>query len=209
MRQTISGLVAAVAVVAASAAPAMACGLKSACGRAMCRRRSIRAATAAAAAGYERLPDPVQQYHAAGIRCSSIITSIRARPIPVPAISRPIRSIGKTRVSGWRGYHHRHHYYGYHHPYYHHWHAHHGFYGYHGHITASRYGYAHASRIAMAMAIASTCCAATTDRHYPIEFGARSHPASGRFVSSRECLSPSGQAGWRRYRAPAPRRWRR
>ena len=63
MRQTISGLVAAIAVVAASAAPAMACGGGlfgspcSPCGQAY---------VSPCAQGYwahERLPDPVQQYH--------------------------------------------------------------------------------------------------------------------------------------------------
>ena len=61
MRQTISGLVAAIVVVTASAAPAMACGLFgsscSPCGWAY---------VSPCAQGYwahERLPDPVQQYH--------------------------------------------------------------------------------------------------------------------------------------------------
>jgi hypothetical protein len=63
MRRTISGLVAAIAVVAASAAPAMACGGGlygspcSPCGQAY---------VSPCAQGYwahERLPDPEQQYH--------------------------------------------------------------------------------------------------------------------------------------------------
>jgi hypothetical protein len=69
MRQTISGLVAAIAVVTASAAPAMACGLFgsscSPCGRAYV---SPCAQTYSCNSGcgrwaHERLPDPVQQYH--------------------------------------------------------------------------------------------------------------------------------------------------
>jgi hypothetical protein len=48
MRQTISGLIAAIAVVTASAAPAMACG----------RGGGLHEGCAA----YERLPDPEQQY---------------------------------------------------------------------------------------------------------------------------------------------------
>ena len=85
MRQTISGLVAAIAVVAASAVPAMACGVQDGARRAaglcqrraaagLCRRpRSIPAATAAAAgpmsgcpircSSIKRQPDPVQQYY--------------------------------------------------------------------------------------------------------------------------------------------------
>ena len=65
MRQMISGLVAAVAVMAA--APAMACGY-SACWQppvyvAPVAATAIRAATPAAAGSHERLPDPVQQYY--------------------------------------------------------------------------------------------------------------------------------------------------
>ena len=65
MRQTISGLVAAIAVVAASAAPAMACG----CSKPRAGRIYIPAPvysgcnTGCGGWGYERLPDPVQQYY--------------------------------------------------------------------------------------------------------------------------------------------------
>jgi hypothetical protein len=76
MRQTISGLVAAIAVVTASAAPAMACGLFggscSPCGRAYvspCAQTCVptyRYSGCNRGCGgwaHERLPDPVQQYH--------------------------------------------------------------------------------------------------------------------------------------------------
>ncbi len=77
MRQTISGLVAAVALVAASAVPAMACGLFqsscSPCGGAAyvspCAQAYVPPApvytgcSLCGGASYERLPDPVQQYY--------------------------------------------------------------------------------------------------------------------------------------------------
>ncbi len=77
MRQTISGLLAAVAVVSASAAPAMACGGGffqgcSTCGQAYvepCAQTYVPAYTYSGCYtgcggwwGYDRLPDPVQQY---------------------------------------------------------------------------------------------------------------------------------------------------
>lgn len=70
MRQTISGLVAAIAVVTVSAVPAMACGFSS------CVQPQVYVAPVAPVFGYsgcntgcgwarERLPDPVQQYYPA------------------------------------------------------------------------------------------------------------------------------------------------
>jgi hypothetical protein len=78
MRQMISGLVAAVAVMAASAVPAMACGgglfqsSCSPCGQTYvdpCAQSYVAAPiytgcnTGCGGWGYERLPDPVQQYY--------------------------------------------------------------------------------------------------------------------------------------------------
>ncbi len=76
MRQTISGLVAAIAVMAASSAPAMACGgLFDSCGGcgyvSPCAQTYVPAYTyggcntGCGGWGFERLPDPVAQYHAA------------------------------------------------------------------------------------------------------------------------------------------------
>ena len=64
MRQMISGFVAAIAVVAASAAPAMACGWYggSCYGPAYTYWGCY--GGCAGWAAFERLPDPVQQYHA-------------------------------------------------------------------------------------------------------------------------------------------------
>jgi hypothetical protein len=65
MRQMISGLVAAIAVVGASAAPASACGLfQSTCGAAYVAPVYSGCNTGCGGGwGYERLPDPVQQYY--------------------------------------------------------------------------------------------------------------------------------------------------
>ena len=82
MRQTISGLVAAIAVVTASAAPALACGgglfggSCSPCGMAYvspCAQTYVPAYTYSGCntgcgwLGFDRLPDPVEQYHAAPV----------------------------------------------------------------------------------------------------------------------------------------------
>ena len=84
MRQTNSGLVAAFAVMTAGAAPAMACGgglfqgSCSPCGQAYvepCAQPQVYVAPApvysgcnTGCGGYERLADPVTQYHAAPVR---------------------------------------------------------------------------------------------------------------------------------------------
>src|ERR1700676_3959810 len=68
MRQTISGLVAAMAVVAASAAPAMACGWASPCAQTYAPAYTYGGCnTGCGGWGYERLPDPDVQYHAAPV----------------------------------------------------------------------------------------------------------------------------------------------
>ena len=83
MRQTISGLVAAIAVVTASAAPALACGgglfggSCSPCGTAYvspCAQTYVPAYTYSGCNtgcgwwGFDRLADPVEQYHAAPVQ---------------------------------------------------------------------------------------------------------------------------------------------
>ena len=107
MRKMISGLVAAVAVMAA--APAMACGYSG------CWQPQVYVAPVATYGysgcnscgggwGYgggwsyrERLPIPWTSMDIAAMRRSNITTSTRARPIAVPATSRRARSIGKAR----------------------------------------------------------------------------------------------------------------
>jgi hypothetical protein len=151
MRQMISGLVAAVALVAVSAVPAAACGLLqggcSPCNP--CAQPQVYVAPQPvysgcnSCGGYrERLPDPVQQYEEA--------------PAPVPqqyyyvdqgpSYSGP-GNYAPYPVYREGGYHHRS-YYGYGHHHYRHWHAHTGYrYGYaphHGYAPRAygpRYGY--------------------------------------------------------------------
>jgi hypothetical protein len=62
MRQTISGLVAAIAIVAASAAPAMACGWFAPCGGYVVAP-FYSGCNFGCGWAFERLPDPVQQYY--------------------------------------------------------------------------------------------------------------------------------------------------
>ena len=157
MRQTISGLVAAVAVMTAGAAPgfglrlhlvlAMRTGICQPLRPGLCADRvgtgcnSCAAAGAAAMSGWPSRPRNITR-PCRITRPRNITTSIRARPIPVPAMFAPYPAYQENAVSGWGGYsalatttRYRHHGYGYapHH------------YGYHATATVSR-------------------CAVTTDR---------------------------------------------
>jgi hypothetical protein len=134
MRQTISGLVAAIAVVAASAVPAMACGLfDSGCG-APCTPCGQSYAPAPVYSGcdsgcggpasYERLPDPVQQYYYVN----------QGPTYTGPGDFAPYPSYQEGSVSGWNGYRHHAYHYGYGSGGY----AGAAMYGYHAH---SHYGY--------------------------------------------------------------------
>ena len=162
MRQTISGLVAAIAVMS-SAAPAMACGATAHAGaRVYVAPVAIYSYSAHAGCGgwvHERLPDPEQQYYYVN-QGPTYTGPGNFAPCPVyqeelglrlsPA--RQLLSRPRAALLSWR----------------------------------------------------SVCCAATTD--FAIQLKA-SAP-----VRIREralfMFSPSGQAGWRRYRARAPRHWR-
>jgi hypothetical protein len=155
MRQMISGLVAALAVVAASAVPAAACGLFqggcSPCGQAYvspCAQPQVYVAPQPvysgcnSCGGYrERLPDPVQQYEDAPAPVQQQYYYVDQGPSysgPGNYAPRPVYREG--------GYHHRS-YYGYGHHHYRPWHAHTGYhYGYahHGYAPRAygpRYGY--------------------------------------------------------------------
>ncbi len=93
MRQTISGMVAAVAVMMTmGAAPAMAC--YSGCAPASGLRRP---GTGLRATRLRRLAAAAGPASGCPIRCTSIITSTRARPIPARATGRRVRSIRKPR----------------------------------------------------------------------------------------------------------------
>ena len=147
MRQTISGLVAAIAVVAASAAPAMACG-ETPCGQIYIPAPVYSGCyTGCGGWGYERLPDPVQQYYSVEQYPVHQYYYVNQGPTFTGSGDfAPYPVYREGGVSGWRGYHHPH-YYGYHHHHsYHYGYApHHGYYashhdgyGYRGH-TLRRY----------------------------------------------------------------------
>ena len=113
MRQTISGLVAAIAVM--TAAPAYACGGWYGGGCAPC------AYVSPCGAAYERLPDPEVQYHSAPLAQPQYYYVDQGPTYTGPGDIAPRRVYREGGVYGWRGYHHRrHHYatpyrYGYHH----------------------------------------------------------------------------------------------
>jgi hypothetical protein len=128
MRQMISGLVAAVAVMAAGDAPAMACG-EIPCGPVYVPAPVYSGCYSGCGWAYERLPDPVQQYYYVN----------QGPTYTGPGNFAPYPVYREGPVYGWHGYRHRPYYHGYrYHGHYHHWH-HHGFYGYSGHHTG--YGY--------------------------------------------------------------------
>jgi hypothetical protein len=142
MRQTISGLVAAIAVVAASAAPAMACG-ETPCGQIYIPAPVYSGCyTGCGGWGYERLPDPVQQYYSVEQYPVHQYYYVNQGPTYTgPGDFAPYPVYREGGVSGWRGYHHHHSYhYGYapHHGYYAPHMSHHDGYGYRGH-TLRRY----------------------------------------------------------------------
>jgi hypothetical protein len=121
MRQTISGLVAAIAVVAASAVPAMACGggglfqsSCSPCGQTYspCEQPQVYVAPAPAYSdcnsgcggwAQERLPDPVHQYYYAD----------QGPTYSGPGNFAPLPSYQESAVSGWGAYRHHPYHYGY------------------------------------------------------------------------------------------------
>jgi hypothetical protein len=124
MRQMISGLVAALAVMAAGAAPAMACG-ETPCGQVYIPAPVYSGCdTGCGGWAYERLPDPVQQYYYVD----------QGPTYTGPGNFAPYPVYREGRVYGWHGYRHHPYYYGYRgHAHFHHWHAYHGYYGYPGH----------------------------------------------------------------------------
>jgi hypothetical protein len=132
MRQTISGLVAAFAVIAAGVVPAKACDY----GCAPCNPCG---GYVQPYAGYERLPNPEVQYHHP-VAPPQYYYVEQGPTYTGPGDFAPRRVYREEGIYGW-GYHHRHHY-GYHayRPYpwhHHHWHS----YGYHyrPHVLHSYY----------------------------------------------------------------------
>jgi hypothetical protein len=128
MRKTISGLVAAFAVIAAGATPANACDSCSPCGYVSpCGTAYVQPYAA-----YERLPNPDVQYHSAPIAQPQYYYVEQGPTFTGPGDIAPRRFYQEQGVSGW-GYRHHHHHHGYHH----HWHQ----YGYHHqpHVLHSYY----------------------------------------------------------------------
>ena len=150
MRQMISGLVAALAVVAASAVPAAACGLfQGGCSpcdpcaqpQAYVAPQPVYSGCNGCGGYRERLPDPVEQYEEAPAPVQQQYYYVDQGPTysgPGNYAPRPVYREG--------GYHHS--YYGYSHHHYRPWHAHTGYrYGYAPHrgyaprAYGPRYGY--------------------------------------------------------------------
>ena len=122
MRQTISGLVAAIAVVTASAAPAMACGgglfggACSPCGEVYVRPCAQAYVPTLGYSGcyggcwtHERLPDPDRQYHLS-YRLPQYYYVNQGPTYTGPGDFAPYPTYQEGAVSGWDGYRHRPHY---------------------------------------------------------------------------------------------------
>jgi len=136
MRQTISGLVTAIAVMVASAAPAMACGWASPCAQTYVPAYAYGGCnTGCGGWGYARLPDPVQQYHS--VNPVQQYYYVNQGPTYTgPGNFAPYPTYHETAISAWSGYRHRH------------WHTHTYRYGYAPRFYAShrhslRYGMPH------------------------------------------------------------------
>ncbi len=124
MRHTISGLVAAIAVVTVSAAPALACGgglFGSSCSPCGTGYVSPCAQTAHAHSGcntgcggwgYERLSDPALQYHTAPVHHQYYYVN-QGPTYTGPGAFAPYRTYQEGAVSGWGAYRHRPYHYGY------------------------------------------------------------------------------------------------
>jgi hypothetical protein len=124
MRQMISGVVAALAVIVAGAAPASACdGGCSPCGY-----------VSTCGATYERLPDPYVQYRSAPVAAVPQYYYVDQGPTYTgPGDFAPRRVYREDDVYGWRPHYHWRHHYSYERRWYPHRHFH--------HYSAYRYGY--------------------------------------------------------------------
>src|ERR1700678_4035563 len=125
MRKTISGLVAAFAVVAAGISPALACDY----GCAPCNPCGgyVQPYT-----GYERLPNPEVQYHHP-VAPPQYYYVEQGPTYTGPGDFAPRRVYREEGIYGW-GYHHR-----YHHHWHHHWMPQHYGYHYRPHVLHSYY----------------------------------------------------------------------
>lgn len=101
MRQTISGLAAAIAVMTAGAAPAMACGgglFQGSCSP--CGTEYVSPCAQIYLPGYERLPDPMQQYYAAPVRHQYYYVN-QGPTFTGPGAFAPYPTYEEGAVSGW------------------------------------------------------------------------------------------------------------
>jgi hypothetical protein len=103
MRQTISGLIAAIAVM--TAAPAFACGGYGGC--------SPCGYVSTCGGVYERLPDPVVQYQAAPVALPQYYYVDQGPTYTGPGNFAPRRVYREEGISDWRAYHRRVHHYRY------------------------------------------------------------------------------------------------
>jgi hypothetical protein len=152
MRQTISGLIAAAAMLAASAAPAMACGWGYPCGQVYAPIYSGCGTCGGwgyGGWGFERLPDPAAQYGRYSTALPQYYYVNQGPTYTGPGEFAPYPTYQEAAGSGWAGYGYAPSYYGYYGAahvagpvvYRYHGHAWHGYRGY-GHWHHSvRYGY--------------------------------------------------------------------
>jgi hypothetical protein len=125
MRQTISGLIGAFAVITAGVAPALACDTGcSPCGPCGGYVQPY--------AGYERLPNPGVQYHHP-VAPPQYYYVEQGPTYTGPGDFAPRRVYREEGIYGW-GYHHR-----YHHHWHHHWMPQHYGYHYRPHVLHSYY----------------------------------------------------------------------
>jgi hypothetical protein len=122
MRQTISGLIAAIAVVAAGTVPASACGLiETGCGPVVVA--PVYSGCDPCGAGYERLPDPEVQYGYTNAPLHQYYYAEQGPTYSGPGDFAPYRVYRESAVGVWSAYSHPYHYgyhphmYGYHHGY--------------------------------------------------------------------------------------------
>jgi hypothetical protein len=145
MRQTITGLLAAIAVM--TAAPAFACGGLltggcSPCGGYVspCAQTYVQpysGCNTGCGGGYERLPDPEVQYQST-VAPPQYYYVDQGPTYTGPGDFAPRRVYREEGISGWRPYHHHRHY-GYEGG----WHAHRHFHSWHHEAATYHYGYHH------------------------------------------------------------------
>ena len=124
MRQLITGMVAAFAVVTASAAPAMACGLFDTCSPCTpCAAPQVyvppppvySGCNPCGGAAYERLPDPEQEYGTAPA-VHQYYYADQGPTYTGPGNFAPYPVYREGPLYGWHAHRHHPHYYGYHAP---------------------------------------------------------------------------------------------